>query len=205
MPKGRFVARCPVAQSSQDGEILVPDDHELVGERFHGSILLPAGEFRKVGRTTKGKSRFPFKITLVPDDQPAPKAPWIGTYKWKCQAIYSTKMKLAIQIEKASNRAKNEWFKFYAVRGYGAPGICEFICPYSGMVAKTISPVEAASLRKYWAKCADKSREILSWLDSLDPARYSVELNSYISKIIVITYNIREIKKYRSQYPITRV
>ena len=58
-------------------------------------------------------------------------------------------MKLEIQIEKASNKAKYTWFKFYAVRGYGAPGVCEFICPYSGMIAKTVNPEQAASLRRY--------------------------------------------------------
>ena len=165
-----------------------------------GSILSISGKFCKVSRTTKGRTRFPFKITLVPLDQPAPKAPWIGTHRWKHRAIYNIKMKLEIQIEKASNKTKYTWFKFYAVRGYGAPGVCEFICPYSGMIAKTVNPEQAASLRRYWAQCAKKSREILDWLSRLDPARYSAELNSYLLRTIVITYNIREINKYRSQH-----
>ena len=165
-----------------------------------GSILLPVGESCNVARTTKGKTRFPFKITLVPLDQPAPKAPWVGTHRWKHRAIYNIKMKLEIQIEKASNRAGYNWFKLYAVRGYGAPGASEFICPYSGMVARTVEPEQAASLRRYWAQCARKSREILDWLNLLDPARYSAALNSYLLRTIVITYNIREIKKYRAQH-----
>lgn len=165
-----------------------------------GGILLLAGESCKVPRTVKGKTRFPFRIILVPPDQPAPKAPWIGTHRWKHRAIYNIKMKLEVQIEKASNRAKYSWFKLYAVRGYGAPGVCEFICPYSGMVAKTVEPEQAASLRKYWAQCAKKSREILDWLSLLDPARYSADLNSYLLRTIVITYNIREVKKYQAQH-----
>ena len=164
-------------------------------------IVFPAGRFRKLARTVKGKTRFPFKIILVPPDQPPPRAPWIGTHRWKHRAIYNVKMKLAIQIEKASNKAKYRWFKLYAVRGYGAPSVSEFICPYSGMIAKTVQPEQAASLRRYWAQCAKKSREILNWLDSLDPARYSVDLNSYLLRTIVITYNIREIKKYQAQHP----
>jgi hypothetical protein len=165
-----------------------------------GSILLPAGESCKVARTTKGKTRFPFKIILVPPDQPTPKPPWIGSHRWKHRAIYNIKMKLAIQIEKASNRAKHNWIKLYSVRGYGAPGVCEFICPYSGMIARTIEPEQAASLRRYWAQCAKKSCEILDWLSLLDPARYSADLNSYLLRTIVITYNIREIKKYQAQH-----
>jgi hypothetical protein len=110
-------------------------------------------------------------------------------------------MKLAIQVEKASNRAKYDWFKFYAVRGYGAPDMTEFICPYSGMIAKTVKPEEAASVRRYWVGCAKKSREILNWLSSLDPARYSTGLNSYLLRAIVTTYNIREIEEYQAKHP----
>jgi hypothetical protein len=166
-----------------------------------GAILLLTGKFCKVSRTVQGKTRFPFKITLVPLDRPAPKTPWVGTHRWKYRAIYNIKMKLEIQIEKASNKANYDWFKFYAVRGYGAPGVCEFICPYSGMIAKTIEPEQAASLRRYWAQCAKKSGELLDWLSHLDPARYSAGLNSYLLRAIVITYNIREVKKYQAQYP----
>lgn len=162
-------------------------------------ILLPVGESCKVARTTKGRTRFPFKITLVPLDQPAPRTPWIGTHRWKHRAIYNMKMKLTMQIEKASNRAKYDWFKFYGVRGYGAPNASEFICPYSGMIAKTVRPEQAAFVRKYWAQCAKKSCEILDWLGSLDPARYSTKLNSYLLRTIVTTYNIREIRKYQAQ------
>ena len=201
MPKRSFVAAGPVTQKPKSGEAPFSDNDELVGKRFHGSILLSAGEFCKVARTTKGRTRFPFKIILVPPDRPAPKAPWAGTHKWKHRAIYNIKMELAIQVEKASNRAKYDWFKFYSVRGYGAPGIAEFICPYSGMIAKTIKPEEAASMRKYWVGCAKKSREMLNWLSSLDPARYSTGLNSYLLRTIVTTYNIREIEEYQAKYP----
>jgi hypothetical protein len=114
-----------------------------------------------MARTVKGKVRFPFRITLVPPDRPAPKQPWIGSHQWKHRAFYNIKMKLSIQIEKASNRAKWKWYKFYSVRGYGAPGRLEFICPYSGMTAKTLHQDEAACARRYWASCAKKSKEIL--------------------------------------------
>ena len=154
-----------------------------------------------MARTAKGKTRFPFKITLVSPDQPAPKAPWIGTHRWKHRAIYNIKMKLAIQVKKASNKAKCDWFKFYAVRGYGSPGMAEFICPYSGMIAKTVKPEEAASIRRYCVECARKSREILDWLSSLDPAGYSTGLNSYLLRTIVTTYNVREIEEYQTEYP----
>ena len=201
MPKCGFVAAGPVAQKAKSGKIPFSGNDELVGTRFHGGILLFAGDFCKVARTAKGRTRFPFKIILVPPDQPAPKAPWVGTHRWKHRAIYNIKMKLAIQIEKASNKASLDWFKFYVVRGYGAPGASEFICPYSGMIAKTINPREAASLRRYWVGCARKSREILNWLSLLDPARYSAELNSYLLRTIVTTYNIREIKEYQAEHP----
>jgi len=164
-------------------------------------ILLLVDVFCKVARTVKGKKRFPFKITIVPPDQPAPKSPWIGTHHWKHRAIYNIKMKLSIQIKKASSRAKYKWYKLYCVRGYGAPGVSEFICPYSGMVAKTVAPQEAASLRRYWSLCAKKSKEMLDWLNLLDPAKYSTGLNSYLLRTIVATYNIKEIKEYQERYP----
>lgn len=164
-------------------------------------ILLPAGEFRKVARTVKGRTRFPFKITIVPVGKPPPRGPWVGTHRWKYRAIYNIKMKLSIQIEKASNRANYTWYKFYSVRGYGAPGRLEFVCPYSGMIAKTVEMEEAASVRRYWSLCAAKSREILDWLNSIDPARYSAPLNTYLLRTIVITYNIREIEKYQRLNP----
>lgn len=111
------------------------------------------------------------------------------------------KMKLSIQIEKASAKARYKWYKLYSVRGYGAPGRLEFICPYSGMVGNIVEPEEAASLRRYWDVCAKKSCEILEWLETLDPARYSADLNSYLLRIIVVPYNIREIEKYRKTHP----
>ena len=113
-------------------------------------------------------------------------------------------MKLSIQIEKASNRAKWKWYKFYSVRGYGAPGRLEFICPYSGMTAKTLHQDEAACARRYWASCAKKSKEILEWLNTLRPERYSAELNSYLLRLIVITYGIREIETYQRRNPFAK-
>jgi hypothetical protein len=110
-------------------------------------------------------------------------------------------MKLSIQIEKASNRAKWKWYKFYSVRGYGAPGRLEFICPYSGMIAKTIRQDEAASVRKYWASCAKKSKQILDWLGGLHPERYSPGLNSYLLRLIVVSYGTREIETYQRENP----
>lgn len=154
-----------------------------------------------MARTTKGQKRFQFKITIVPVSKSAPRRPWVGTHRWKHRALYNIKMKLSIQIEKASNRAKYKWYKFYSVSRYGAPGRLEFICPYSGMVAKTIKPEEAASLRRYWSLCASKSREVLNWLESIDPASYSARLHTYLLRIIVIGYNIREINKYRKRHP----
>lgn len=115
--------------------------------------------------------------------------------------MYLIKMKLSIQVEKASNRAKWEWYKFYSVRGYGAPGRLEFICPSSGMVAKTIQQEEAASFRRYWANCAIKSSEILSWLDSVQVLSYTADLHTYLLRTIVITYNVREEKAYRIANP----
>lgn len=201
MPQGRFIAIRPFPQKPQGGEIPIPGNHESVRRRLHWTTLFPAGEFRKLARTVKGRERFPFKITIVSPDQPAPREPWIGTHRWKHRAIYNMKMKLSIQIEKASNKSRYQWYKLYSVRGYGAPGNSEFICPYSGMVAKTVDPEEAVSLRKYWACCARKSKEILDWLDQLDPARYSADLNSYLLRVIVATGNIREITKYQKHHP----
>lgn len=157
-----------------------------------------------MARTRKGKERFPFRIILVPEDRPAPKPPWIGSHQWKYRAIYNIKMKLSIQIQKASNRAKWKWYKFYSVRGYGAPGRLEFICPYSGMVAKTLDPLEAASARKYWADCARKSKELLDWVSSLNPMSYSADLNSYLIRLIVVSYNIREVETYQKRNPFTK-
>lgn len=164
-------------------------------------ILSPAGSYRKMARTVKDKKRFPFKIAIVPVEESSQKAPWIGTHRWKHKAMYNIKMKLSIQIEKASIRAKYKWYKFYFVRGYGAPGRLEFICPYSGMVASTISQEEAASLRRYWSICASKSKQILDWLDNLDVARYSAKLHTYLLRTIVISYNIREINEYKKLHP----
>lgn len=154
-----------------------------------------------MARTFKGRERFQFRIVIVPPDEPKKKNPWAGTHRWKHKAIYNIKMKLSIQIDKASLKVKYSWYKFYSVRGYGAPGRLEFICPYSGMVASTIKPEEAASYRRYWSVCAAKSREILSWLDSLDPAMYSRSLHTYLLRCIITSYNIRESTEYHRRHP----
>lgn len=110
-------------------------------------------------------------------------------------------MKLSIQIEKASNRAKWKWYKFYSVRGYGAPGRGEFVCPYSGMIAKTLNQLEVVSARRYWANCAKKTQEVLDWISDLDPKTYSADLNSYLIRLIVVPYGTREIETYQRLNP----
>lgn len=196
MGQGRLVASLPFVQGSNRRRGALPQNRESVVCPLHGGILSSGGRFCKVARTVKGKERFPFRITILPAERPEPKPPWVGTRGWKLRAIYLIKMKLSIQAEKASNRARWQWFKFYYVSGYGAPGSSEFICPYSGMVAKALSQEEAVFARRYWATCASKSREILRWLSELDPSRYSVDLHVYLLRTIVTTYNAREMEKY---------
>jgi hypothetical protein len=110
-------------------------------------------------------------------------------------------MMLSIQIHKASRRAKWKWYQFYSVRGYGASGRLEFICPYSGMIASTVQQEEAVSVRKYWASCAAKSRQILDWLESLPPQRYTKELNHYLLRLIVIQFQQREMDEWTAANP----
>lgn len=155
----------------------------------------------QVARTVKGRDKFPFRITIVPVDRPVPRPPWVGTSQWRDRAIYNIKMKLSIQVKKASIRAGEKWYKFYSVRGYGAPGRLEFICPYSGMTAKTINQEEAASVRRYWSVCAKKTQEVLDWLNDLDPKRYTADLNTFLLRLIVITYGMREIEEYQKSNP----
>lgn len=154
-----------------------------------------------MARTVKGKTRFPYKIVLVPREQAAKKRLHVGTQKWKYRAIYNIRMMLSIQIQKASRRAKWKWYQFYSVRGYGAPGRLEFICPYSGMIASTVQQEEAASVRKYWASCAAKSRRILDWLEALPPQRYTKELNHYLLRLIVIQFQQREMDEWTATNP----
>lgn len=201
MANSGLVAAFPVAQRSQDWRLPVLKNGESVGGWFHRDTLSLGGRFCKMPRTVKGKTRFPFRITILPAERPKPNPPWVGSSRWKRRAIYTMKMKLSIQIEKASRRAGLKWFSFYSVRGYGAPGVCEFVCPYSGMIAKTINQEEAASVRRYWALCADKSREILEWLCRLDQSMYSAELHRYLLRIIVVPYGAREIRLYESSNP----
>lgn len=157
-----------------------------------------------MARTRKGVDRFAFRITLVPEDRPRPKPPWIGTHQWKHRAIYSIKMKFTIQVQKAANRAAWKWYKFYSVVGYGAPGRLEFICPYSGMVGKMIQQEEAMAFRRYWARCAEKSSEILEWLNSIQVHSYSSNLHRYLLRLIVIEYNIREMEEYTKANPFNK-
>jgi hypothetical protein len=157
-----------------------------------------------LARTFKGKTRFPYRILIVPKDQPAKPKPYVGTQQWKYRALYNIKMMLSIQIHKASRRAKWKWYQFYAVRGYGAPGGLEFVCPVSGMIATPIRQEQAVSPRKYWASCAAKSKLILKWLDSFPPQRYTKELNHYLLRLIVITYGQREIDEYTELNPFTK-
>jgi hypothetical protein len=117
-------------------------------------------------------------------------------------AMYNVKMLLTIQIKRASRRAGWKWYQYYSVRGYGAPGVNEFVCPYSGMVAKTINQEEAASVRRYWAACAATSREVLEWLELLPTHQYTRELNRFLLRLVVVTTRQREIKKYKESHPI---
>lgn len=156
-------------------------------------------------RTVKGKKRFPYRILLIPEDNrppvPVSKRARHGTALWKYRAIYNVKMLLTIQIEKASRRAKWKWYQYYSVRGYGAPGVSEFVCPFSGMIAKTINQEEAASVRKYWVECAGKSREILEWLELLDPQLYTRELNHFLLRLVFLRPNQREREGYIAVNP----
>jgi hypothetical protein len=151
-------------------------------------------------RTVKGKKRFPYRILLVPEEAKPPvpitKRARQGTALWKHRAIYNVKMLLTVQIKKASRRARWKWYQYYSVRGYGAPEITEFICPFSGMIAKTINQEEAASVRKYWVECAKKSREILEWIELLDPQLYTRELNHFILRLVFLKPNQREYEEY---------
>lgn len=154
-----------------------------------------------MARTTKGKTRFPFRIVIVPPDKPSPKSPWLGTQRWKHRALYIIRMRLCIQLKKAAARARQNWFKFYWVYGYGAPGKHEFICWNSGMIGKAVKPEESYMFNCYWAACAQKTEEILSWLDSVPIQSYSVELNSYLSRLIVVSYGAREVEEYTTANP----
>lgn len=154
-----------------------------------------------MARTVKGKTRFPYKIVLVPREQVAEKRPHVGTQRWKYRAIYNIKMMLSIQAHKASRRVKWKWYQFYSVRGYAAPGRLEFICPYSGMIATRVEQEQVASVRKYWADCAAKSRQILAWLEQLPPQRYTRELNHYLLRLIVVPYQQREIDEWTENNP----
>lgn len=191
----------PVAQDTDGGKFPVTSNHELVGSPFHATILLGGETNCKMARTIKGRERFAFRITIVPPDQPKPRPPWIGTHRWKYRAVYIIKMKLTLQIEKASLKARRKWNTHYSVRGYGAPGRLEFICPYSGMVAKTVQQEEAVSVRRYWVNCAAKSKEILEWINQLDPERYSRRLHTYLLRTIVTTYGMRELEAYERRNP----
>lgn len=158
-----------------------------------------------MARTFKGKQRFQFRITLVEPAEEPPQKPWIGTNRWKHKALYNIKMYLSIQADKASNRVGWNWRKYYSVRGYGAPGALEFVCPFSGMRAKTIQQEEAMAYRRYWSECASKSREIVKWLEDTPPQKYSRELNHYLLRLVIFIPNIRERRKYQKKNPYQQV
>lgn len=164
------------------------------------AILPFVGRFSNLARTVKGKTRFPFRIVLVPKDQPV-KRKVRKIEEWRHRAMYNIKILLMIQISRSSNRVKQKWQCFYSVSGYGAPGAREFICPYSSMIAKTIKQDEAMSFRKYWANCLSKSKEILQWLDTIHVSLYSKELNHYLLRLIVIVPNQKELERYKKTYP----
>jgi hypothetical protein len=143
---------------------------------------------------------------LVPKTGPErPKSPSLGTQRWKHRAIYNVKMRLTIQAEAASKRVKWKWYQFYSVRGYGAPSAGEFVCPYSGMIAKTIKQEEAVSVRRYWANCASTTRELIEWLELLPVHEYTRELNHYLLRMIVIPAGQRQIEEYTKAHPLNEV
>lgn len=169
------------------------------------SCIIPFVHCCQVARTLKGRKRFQFRITLLDQSSEPLRKPWVGTNRWKHKAMYNIKMYLSIQAEKASNRVAWNWRKYYGVRGYGAPNTLEFMCPFSGMAAKTIRQEEAVIFRKYWANCATKSREIVRWLDSVPPQKYSRELNHYLLRLVIFIPNIREREKYQKRNPYKQV
>jgi len=156
-----------------------------------------------VARTIKGRTRFPYRIVLVPKEgPPVPSKKYeIGTQRWKHRAMYNVKMRLTIQAEAASRRTRWKWYQFYSVRGYGASSTCEFVCPYSGMIAKTINQEEAASIRKYWVTCAAKTREVLEWLELLPIHQYTRELNHFLLRMILIPAGQRQLEEYMNAHP----
>lgn len=112
------------------------------------------------------------------------------------------KMYFYYQVRRAERRARYKWYKFYAVSRYGAPGRLEFICPETGMVAKTIEQDEAASYRRYWRICATKSAEILQWLNSIDEERYNNEVHSRLIRLLITGPPImREATVYQEEHP----
>lgn len=168
-------------------------------------VSYQSGEFCDVARTIKGRTRFPYRILLVPKGSPVrPIAPKLETQHWRHKAIYNVKMRLAIQAAAASRRAKWKWYQFYSVRGYGAPSTGEFICPYSGMIAKTIHQDEAASIRRYWALCASKTRQVIEWLELLLPDQYTKELNHFLLRLIIIPAGQRQLEEYMTANPFNK-
>lgn len=158
-----------------------------------------------MARKRKDATAFAFKITLLPRHViKEQKKPWIGTNQWRHRAIHSIRMKFWYQVGKAKRRSEFVWYKFYTVTRYGAPGRLEFICPESGMVAKTIQQQEAISHRRYWAECARKSQQIVEWLDHLDPNRYNPGIHSYLLSLLVVKDpKLREVKVYEESRPFT--
>jgi len=181
---------CPAGESGSDTRIplLYPRSMWCLGQ---------------VARKRPGAKSFPYKITLISRERvKQEKKPWIGTNQWRHRALHTIRMKFWFQLEKAKRRAAFIWYKFYTVRGYGAPGRLEFICPVSGMVAKTIQQQEAISHRKYWIDCARKSQEILLWLDGVEVNRYNAKTHSFLLSLLVVKDPIlREVKAYEKKTP----
>jgi hypothetical protein len=155
-------------------------------------------------RKFPGKRRFPYKISILEAPNPLEPASVIqrrGGGRWRARALHSIKMALWIQVRKATHRSANGWMSFAVVTGYGAPGVGEFFCPYSYMVAKPVEKSQAILFRRYWVICARKSQEVLDWLNSIDPSAYNQTLHRFLKRLIVVEYNQREISLYESTNP----
>lgn len=156
-----------------------------------------------MARKKPGAEFFPFKITLLSRETAQTEKPrWVGANQWRHLAIYSIRMKFWYQARKAKLRSQYKWYKYYTVTRYGAPGRLEFICPESGMVAKTIHQDDALLHRIYWTECAKKSQEIVQWLDSIDHNRYTSAVHSYLLSLLIVKPPIlREVAAYEAVRP----
>lgn len=201
------IAKTPIRKRTNYGGSVIKKDAVLVvaGLSFHAGILLGLGASGQVARKKTNTDTFPYKITLLPRGfQKQEKRRVVGANQWRHRAIHSIRMKFWYQEQKARRRAQSAWYKFYSVTRYGAPGRLEFICPFTGMVAKTIQQEEAISHRKYWIDCASTSADILKWLDEVDPNRYTSGVHSYLLSLLVVRPPIlREVAAYENLHPFT--